>query len=83
MKQIAARVGEWTQKAVDWSRSNPVLLAGEVGIELDTNRFKVGNGEDHWNDLGYIQSAQMTYVAGAGIVINNGRIDTDLTYDVI
>ena len=83
MQKIAARVGEWAQTAVDWSRSNPVLLAGEIGVELDTCRFKVGNGVDQWNDLGYIESAQTTYVAGAGIVINNGRIDTDLTYDIV
>lgn len=38
----------------DWSSYNPVLASGEPGIELDTNRFKVGNGILEWNDLPYM-----------------------------
>lgn len=29
------------------------LLAGEIGIEKDTGLFKIGNGEDLWQDLPY------------------------------
>ena len=31
--------------AANWATKNPVLLAGEVGIESDTLLGKVGDGE--------------------------------------
>ena len=30
--------------AAQWSAANPVLLAGEIGIESDTRKFKFGDG---------------------------------------
>lgn len=39
--------------AAQWSTSNPILAEGELGLELDTDQFKLGNGVDHWNDLPY------------------------------
>lgn len=38
----------------NWGSSNPVLKAGELGIEKDSNYFKVGDGTKHWNELGYV-----------------------------
>ena len=34
--------------AANWTSVNPVLLAGEIGIETDTYKFKIGNGS-RWN----------------------------------
>ena len=34
--------------AANWVANNPVLLAGEIGIETDTYKFKIGNGS-RWN----------------------------------
>ena len=39
--------------AAQWAADNPVLGAGEMGIETDTELFKIGNGTSLWNDLGY------------------------------
>lgn len=39
--------------AAQWSTNNPVLAQGEMAVELDTSRFKIGNGVDAWNDLPY------------------------------
>lgn len=36
-----------------WAVKNPILSAGEIGVELDTNKFKVGNGVNAWNSLPY------------------------------
>ena len=36
-----------------WTALNPVLLAGEPGDELDTGRFKLGDGVTPWNELPY------------------------------
>ena len=40
--------------AANWQANNPTLKRGEVGIEIDTNRMKVGTGEAAWNDLEYM-----------------------------
>jgi hypothetical protein len=37
-----------------WSEINPVLLAGELGLESDMARLKVGDGVSTWNDLEYL-----------------------------
>jgi hypothetical protein len=37
----------------DWSTANPVLAQGEIGLELDTYNFKIGDGSSNWNDLPY------------------------------
>jgi hypothetical protein len=39
--------------ASQWSTANPTLAAGEMGIESDTNQFKLGDGTTLWNDLPY------------------------------
>jgi hypothetical protein len=39
--------------AAGWTASNPVLMAGQFGIEIDTNKFKIGDGVTAWNDLSY------------------------------
>jgi hypothetical protein len=33
--------------------NNPVLAAGEIGIETDTLRIKIGDGSTAWNSLSY------------------------------
>lgn len=37
----------------NWRFVNPVLASGEMGIELDTHLFKLGDGCLHWVDLPY------------------------------
>lgn len=39
--------------ASEWSTVNPTLASGEMGLEIDTGRFKVGNGQTPWNGLVY------------------------------
>ena len=39
--------------AQEWANSNPTLAQGELGIELDTGRFKIGDGVSAWNTLRY------------------------------
>ena len=37
--------------ASEWYNANPVLRAGEIGVSLDTQTFKVGNGGTPWLGL--------------------------------
>ena len=39
--------------AADWTGNDPTLLAGEVGIETDTGKIKIGNGTSTWTELDY------------------------------
>jgi hypothetical protein len=39
--------------AAQWTSQNPVLSEGEIGFELDTAKFKIGNGSSTWNSLVY------------------------------
>jgi hypothetical protein len=39
--------------AANWTAANPTLLAGEIGIESDTKKWKLGDGSTAWNSLGY------------------------------
>ena len=39
--------------AVNWTAANPVLSKGEFGIEIDTKKFKIGDGVTTWSQLQY------------------------------
>lgn len=51
--------------AATWTSKNPILLAGELGLETDTDRFKFGDGVTAWNDLGYANGGAIILDAGA------------------
>ncbi len=40
--------------ASNWTSNNTVLLAGEIGYETDTKKFKIGDGTTAWQSLDYI-----------------------------
>lgn len=81
--------------ASNWTNVNPVLLEGEVGIETDTGKSKVGDGSTAWNSLGYdlastaLQSHQSlaNYVdlssaqTITGLKSFSGNIKTDTVYN--
>ena len=39
--------------AAAWTAANPVLAAGELGLETDTTYYKIGNGSTAWTSLAY------------------------------
>ncbi len=43
--------------AAQWTAANPILAAGEIGFETDTNKFKMGNGSSTWTALQYFANA--------------------------
>lgn len=52
-KRVSTRFELRNDTAENWVSANPVLLAGEPGIETDTNKWKVGDGVNTWADLPY------------------------------
>lgn len=51
---IPVRVQHKRMSARDWTSSPLVLLDGELGIESDTGKVKVGNGRDRFSALQYL-----------------------------
>lgn len=49
MTQIQIRRGN----ASAWTAANPILAVGELGMEIDTFKIKVGNGSSTWTALSY------------------------------
>jgi hypothetical protein len=39
-----------------WAAQNPVLMAGEPGVESQTGNLKIGDGRTAWNTLPYFSS---------------------------
>jgi hypothetical protein len=39
--------------AAEWTSANPVLAVAEMGIETDTDQFKIGDGTTAWSSLPY------------------------------
>jgi hypothetical protein len=40
-----------------WHAANPTLAMGELGVETDTAKFKIGDGVTAWNSLAYSTGA--------------------------
>lgn len=51
---IPVRVQHKRMSASDWASSTLVLLDGELGVESDTGKVKVGNGRDRFSALQYL-----------------------------
>lgn len=54
--------------AASWLEHNPILAAGELGVEWDTGLFKIGNGTTAYNSLPY---------AGAPSASGSAILDAD------
>jgi hypothetical protein len=50
---MATRMQQRRGTEAQWTSANPVLAAGEIGFEIDTNKFKIGDGINQWDDLSY------------------------------
>jgi hypothetical protein len=53
--QIQLRRGTASQ----WTSANPILAEGEMGVELDTGKWKFGNGTGTWSVLAYGSGAAL------------------------
>jgi hypothetical protein len=65
--------------AANWANVDPVLANGEIGLETDTERFKIGNGIAPWSERDYYANAQ--YIATQYMQIVNQAL-ADITNTV-
>ena len=53
MATLNIRIQLRNDTAENWNTKNPLLLKGEMGVEIDTGKTKIGNGTARWKDLKY------------------------------
>lgn len=61
MAEIKTQILLRSDTAAKWQAANPKLGKGEVGIELDTNKIKIGDNATAWNDLPYFGGTENVY----------------------
>ena len=65
--------------AAEWSSANPILGTGELGIETDTLKIKIGNGSSTWSQLSSyanVTPAQLTSQINSLISAAPATLDT-------
>lgn len=75
-KLLNIRIQLRNDTAENWINANPLLLKGEMGVETDTGKTKIGNGTDHWTALKYSGVDEDTI---KGIIDNNRNNFTEVT----
>lgn len=75
MATLNIRIQLRNDTAENWTTQNPILLKGEMGVEIDTGKTKIGNGTDHWETLKYSGVDEDTI---KGIIDNNRSAFTEV-----
>jgi len=57
-----------TRTGAYWTATNPILDYGEIGVELETNMIKVGDGATAWNSLGWSNGDDFTLFMVPGTI---------------
>ena len=64
--------------ALNWDTVNPILLEGELGVELITYKFKFGDGVTQWTGLPYSIGEVTIYNVGGLLDANDEFINPAL-----
>lgn len=75
---MTARMQQRRDTAANWTSNNPTLAAGELGVETDTGKMKIGTGSTAWNSLSYAATGTVTGVT-AGTGLTGGTISSSGT----
>ena len=68
---------EWADTSVAGKGANRVLAKGELGIEIDTRLFKIGNGTDAYKDLQYANDFDVSKAQSSAYTITPTEGQTD------
>ena len=67
---MADRIQIRRDTAANWTSANPTLAQGELGVETDTLKFKVGDGSTAWNSVNYLITST------SGNVVSTDEVQT-------
>jgi len=62
--------------ASSWTFENPVLSSGEIGLETDTNKLKIGDGITLWNSLNYFAIPYINSASSSLVTYVDNRINS-------
>jgi len=74
-KTLTTKIINRNDVKANWSSVNPVLSIGEIGIEKDTRKFKIGDGISAWNTLEYASAIP-------AVIKTTNPATSDSSYDV-
>lgn len=90
IKQLKTRILLRNDLAETWTEKNPVLMKGEIGIEIDKNKFKIGDGTKKWSELAYVGTPIIegtgevitgaSFNASGNLVLTKGKLYLDDVY---
>ena len=71
--------------AAAWTAANPVLAAGELGLETDTTYYKIGNGSTAWTSLAYgsIQGAIANSTVTSAMIVDGTIVAGDIAANAV
>jgi hypothetical protein len=59
-----------------WTSVNPVLAAGEIGLETDTRLMKAGDGTTAWASLPYVPAQSANTVSNKSFMVQTTQPTT-------
>jgi hypothetical protein len=71
---MTARMQQRRDTAANWTSTNPTLAAGEMGLETDTYKLKVGNGSTAWTALPYAADIPTQVGQSGKYLTTNGTV---------
>jgi len=74
---MADRIQLRRDVSTNWITVNPILADGEVGLEQDTNQFKIGNGVSTWSSLPYGGLMGEPGLSAYAVAVENGFTGTE------
>ena len=77
---MAIRIQNRRGTASEWTAANPTLAAGEIGVETDTGKFKIGNGVTAWDDLVYSSTRSGFALGDLTDVTTTNKTDGSVLY---
>lgn len=76
-QNVSGQIKLRNDTASNWATENPVLLLGEIGLETDTRKAKIGDGTTAWNGLQY---AFTSSASGNYLPLSGGTMTGDITF---
>jgi len=75
---MTSRMQQRRDTEANWTSNNPTLAAGELGLETDTGKIKIGTGSAAWTALAYAATGTVTSIT-AGTGLSGGTITSSGT----
>lgn len=66
MATIPAHLRQRYDTAANWTSEDPTLAAGEMGVESDTRKVKLGDGSTAWTSLAYAPVVAVGQIDASG-----------------